>query len=342
MKKSVLLKCLFTVAFLLFFLLPAHADWESDLNSHFDIVETFDNLQDWFGSDSDMGDISNPAAMPRKSDGAQSIFNYYSDWISGSNGSKWIGDFGAGTKITTIGKSLRMSVKGGDYGPSRMGGYFGDGKASSGYKNLYFFYRAYFPVGYFPSALIYEKLLNLGHGFTASLAWNGLSGFDCNNDGESCRMPYGISSFVPQAEWSGPEFRLRSADYYTGTYPYSDEKTGATIPQGKWVTFEYHMVLDDTGNDSDDIEIWMYDESGKAVLVHSDTLRLHSLAASFGHAWNWFFIGGNDDNGGSGTYYVDDIIINSSRIGPTYFQLLNGGVGTSPLVSPPGYLYPPK
>ncbi len=324
------------LSIILFFLFVniSYADWQSTLSSKFDIAVTFDDCSDWKPSTAYGMDDTNPSDMPVCE--SKPPLNYYSDWDPSAPSGPYISSFSS--KVGDAGKSLRIDVNAsGDYGPSRIGGYFGDGSAKSGYSDIYFFYRAYFPAGYFPGDLVYEKLLNLGHGFTAPLEWNGLSGAECNADGESCRMPYGITSFVPQAEWGGPQFRLRSADYYSGSYPYSDEKTSGTVAVGKWVTFEYHLTLNDATADSDKVEIWMYDDNGKATSVFSDSaIRLHNLSASSGHKYNWFFIGGNSDQGGVGTYYVDDIIINDSRIGPTYFDLLGGGsVVSPPVIEPP-------
>ena len=329
---KIILVCM---ALLLFSSGVVFADWQTTLSEQFDISITFDDCADWTPATAYGMDNIKSSDMPVCS--SKPPISYYSDWDSSAPISPYVDDFSS--KVGSSGKSLRVDVNGsGDYGPSRIGGYFGNGRADSGYQELYFFYRAYFPAGYFPSGLVYEKLLNLSHGFTGPLEWNGLSGTSCNGDGESCRMPYGITSFVPQAEWGGPQFRLRSADYYTGTYPYSDQVTDGSVTAGQWVSFEYHIKLDDSSADSDEIEIWMYSESGRSTLVFSDyQIRLHNLAVSKGHRYNWFFIGGNSDNGGSSVYYVDDIIIDNNRIGPNYFALLSGGdVGQSgTVVNPP-------
>ena len=314
------MKLLKNVSFFLLFLLvffhldESYANWQSTLEGQFDIVETFDQLQDWTGDGSYSGDVAVASTMPKKTDGSASIWGYYSDWAGGSKGVKWITDFGAGTKIGTSGKSLRLDLNGGDTGPSRLGAYIGSGSASSGYKSMYFFYRAYFPSGYFPSELVYEKLGNFGHGFISPL-----------NAAAGGRVPYGISSFVPQVQWSSSSLRLRSADYCNDTYPYSDEGTSGKVPEGEWVSFEYHFTIDDNSQNSDEVEIWMYDSAGNATLVFTDSaVRLHNFSCSAGHRWNWFFLGGNKDGGSSLTYYVDDVIVDGSRIGPTYFSILNG------------------
>ena len=310
--------------FLLAFALPASADWQSDLSTAFDIAITFDDCADWTPSTAYGMDNTSTSDMPVCT--SSPPINYYSDWDSSAASAAYIQDFGSGYRVGSSGKSVKMDLgSAGDYGPSRLGGYFGDGNATSGYQEIYFFYRAYFPSGYFPSGLVYEKLGNIGHGFTGPLEWNGLSGSACNGDGESCRMPYGITSFVPQAEYSSHQLRLRSADYYTGTYPYEDEATSYYMTEGEWISFEYHIALDNGTADSDDIEVWAYGSEGTATLVFSDTgVRLHNLSASTGHGFNWFFIGGNQDAGGTLTYYVDDIIIDDARIGPTYFSMLSG------------------
>ena len=325
------------MVFLLFSSGVVFADWQTTMSKHFDIAITFDDCADWTPSTAYGMDSRSKSDMPVCS--SSPPITYYSDWDSSAAVSPYIDDFS--TKVGSTGKSLRMNINAsGDYGPSRVGGYFGNGSADSGYQEMFFFYRAFFPKGYFPDGLVYEKLLNFSHGFTDTLEWNGLRGLACNADGESCRMPYGISSFVPHAVWSGPSFTLRAADYYTGTYPYDSQRTDAgSLPEGQWVSFEYRLKLDDSSADSDEVDIWIYGPDGSGKLVFSDrSARLHNLAISAGHKFNWFFIGGNSDNAGSSVYYVDDVVINSKRIGPDYFTMLSGGdIGTDPvIVQPPG------
>lgn len=318
------------------------AGWEEVLEAEgFDIVETFDNLADWSENGSYNGNVVAPAALPKESDGSTpSMFGYYSNWTNGTNSSTWIGDFGAGTRINDSGKSAKIGTSAGNNAPTRLGAYIGSGTASSGYQEIYFFWRAYYPEGYYPSNLIYEKVGHIGHGFTAPLEWDGNPESYCG-DGtvNKCRTPYGMSSFVPQHMYGTPSLYLRSADYYTGEYPYNQQATGDAINEGTWLAFEYRLKIDDSVDSSDEVEVWIYDEEGNATQAWLDTaVRLHNLTPSTGHKWNWFFIGGNESQGGSDYHYIDDIVIHDSRIGPTYFTALSdfiGGDTTPPAVTNP-------
>ncbi len=54
----------------------------------------------------------------------------------------------------------------------------------------------------------------------------------------------------------GLVFTLRAADYYAGAYPYESQLTDKTsLAEGKWVSFEYRLKLDDANADSDEVEI---------------------------------------------------------------------------------------
>ncbi len=71
-----------TLVFCCVTLLPIFAiaqTWQRTLEDSFDIVETFDQLQDWTGSGS--GNVFSPTGdgMPKKLDGSDSV------WLQGEN-----------------------------------------------------------------------------------------------------------------------------------------------------------------------------------------------------------------------------------------------------------------
>jgi len=89
-------------------------------------------------------------------------------------------------------------------------------------------------------------------------------------------------------------------------------------------------------------DVWMCDADGTAYLV-MDSWKREFVSQNETDKWNYFHFGGNNSatyEWGATTespYYVDDLIINGSRIGPRYFALLNSTQDTtSP--QPPGGL----
>ena len=119
--------------------------WQETLDQHFDIAETFNDLQDWYGTthSSGVGDThadDHPDRFPKKTDGTPSMWCYYSKWTEPSaSDQNWIGNFGPGTYWGTGGKSAIIDLSS-TRGPSRLGTYFGNGDTNSGYKELYVFY----------------------------------------------------------------------------------------------------------------------------------------------------------------------------------------------------------
>lgn len=123
-----------------------YADWQSVLEKHFDIVCTFDDLQDWTGVNS--GIDNKLANQPKKFDNSNSIWLAYERAASASVG-PWIGNHGS-DYVWRGSKSLRMSFEnfaGGldcQYGPQMMEAYFGDGNNTSGKSTVYVFYMLKF------------------------------------------------------------------------------------------------------------------------------------------------------------------------------------------------------
>ena len=145
----------------IFLTLPhlARADWEATLKSHFDIVDTFANDQDFTGTLSNPGDVYT-GSMPVKTGGAASIWNYYSVWgtLPVSN---WIANHGSDSigynqlsngVPSSTGKSMVIDLFN-TKGPSRMGAYFGTpGNGSSGYSDIYVFFRIKAPPNLWPTS----------------------------------------------------------------------------------------------------------------------------------------------------------------------------------------------
>jgi hypothetical protein len=326
------------------------ADWEATLKTHFDRVETFDNLQDW-SPKSSAGDDSTPADQPKKSDGSASQWGYFSNWGSWSGG-KAIADFGSGTKIGSTGKSFKE-----DLGPSgRLAMYWGGGSAISGYEEVYVFYRMYLYPNNFPTTVngsSYQYTAGSPYCWFASWKVNNLSyGFTGPGQGDypnGGTLQYGPQWFVPHIKRYGysPRAGMLTFSLESGPYYNIDDSTGngwaaldsTPITTGAWIAIEEHVKLNTTANNGV-YELWLYDTSGTPHLQYQNT----SMGIRDNSTWpnqkiNRFTIGGNISNQSFGTgmqswYYVDDVIINGSRIGPTYYNLLNGVVDTTPPQAP--------
>lgn len=146
---------------------PAFADWQSDLESNFEVVETFDQLDDWRGANSINGYDFIQSNMPVKTVGSSvSMWNFYSDWTSGDSSTDWIKNHGTANVWQGTGKSLIMDLTQNattPVGPSRLGVYFGSssedtvdeyastGLGNSGLKEIYYFYMVKLPNNMFPT-----------------------------------------------------------------------------------------------------------------------------------------------------------------------------------------------
>lgn len=119
---------------------------------------------------------------------------------------------------------------------------------------------------------------------------------------------------------------LRLAETGTAT---DDTDIHPPFLNNQWFGVEYAFDIGTLGASDGSVEFWMYDAVGNQMghfLAES-----HNRKAQFDHLYNLFTIGGNrlcTDYGlcpvdAHSRLYVDDCIINSARIGPTYFQKLS-------------------
>ncbi len=134
------------------------SEWQQSLEQKFDVVETFDDIDDWLVH-SGTGDVYielNPGDFPTKNNGtAPSMWCYYSRWSDTLSpaGQLWIGDFGAGTRWGSGGKSAVIDLSNTE-GPSRIGVYFGDGSDDSGYSEIYVFYMTKISASQWPTQCV--------------------------------------------------------------------------------------------------------------------------------------------------------------------------------------------
>jgi hypothetical protein len=317
--------------------------WQDKLSQYFDIVETFDNLQDWTGTL--YGDVTTKSDMPKKSDGSASLWGYYSNWNNTSSG-KWIGDHGSAYDWRGSGKSLIIDYAG-NKGPSRLALYAGNGNPSSGYSECYIFYMAKYPKAFFPMSgssfkyYGYLKLFDLGAGFRDVWNW-GTTSEQSSCSEIQCSNVYGhnytITSFYPDGGnlWSKACIRTGSSDSWNDIIYSSAADASGPVLADQWLGIEYHFKKSQpSGASNGVIETWTYDQNGK-VIGH-DSFTGVTFDGSYNHNYNKLNLGGNrsaEFDGTSGTAYIDDCIIDNNRIGTTYFNLVNGTVATAPPVTP--------
>ncbi len=190
----------------------SNLSWQKTLENIFEIVETFDQLQDWKGINNLHGYDNVKTNMPKKIDGTDSIWDMYDDWSYKDSIDDWIKDHGPLNVWKGSGKSLRMDLSQDGQlikvGPSRFGLYFGSNKIgeinayatsgleNSGHKDIYYFYMVKIPNNMFPTSnggdwtndtykwWSYHKFATMSAGFTNSNTVSGAGG---------CRWEYGCS-----------------------------------------------------------------------------------------------------------------------------------------------------
>jgi len=360
------------IKFLLFIILAlpvqAVADWQSDLEgAGFDIVETFDQLNDWSGTSTGVGYYFNN--LPTKSaDNSASIWNMYYYQSSTDSTYDWIANHGAANVWQGTGKSLRLDLSQqgtvDHKGPSRFGLYFtlGDGYATSGtidsgYDDIYIFYMVKMPYNHFPyrdesgnftGYWSYYKFNTLVAG-----AYSASSIYDEYAQADGQGQVYGQSHYLPDIKTGAtygyelffkPGLRLDSAydadwnndllyEAYDavdgGGTAYSIKPfLGTAIGNEQWFGIEFHQTTGTAGNADAVSEMWLYDAEGNVTKIFTKTDGV-VVEAGQDYNYNKFFFGGNHSflireisEALDMAYYVDDFIIDGSRIGPTYFAML--------------------
>jgi len=337
-------------------------DWQKTLESHFDIVETFDQLQDWYGTipGGVVTEINNPEDMPKKLDGSSSMWGLYSQYYDGPNQhlNDWIGDHGSEYNWRSN-KSACINypplycdinvddVKG--YGSERLGTYFGDGTPESGYHDIHVFFMMKFHDGFWA----------LKEGSSNEFMWPPvIKMFDCvtgfenvHNYAENCcqsniQHEYGTNFTLYNAGGGGlsrPEklyfiegSDITSWDSDGNCWRYSYERNVAMHNEcrfdaeylaHKWIGVEYHLNLGTLGNSDGQAEFWLYDEEGNQIGYYNSGPVL--MQTHFAYNYNKMVFGGNyqcagdTECPGETRWYFDDLIVDDQRIGPKYYNLLN-------------------
>lgn len=266
----------------------------------------------------------------------------------------YIGNF-AGNTWGGTGKSLCMDLGDNDspdtamsgLGAQRLGTYFGNGTTTSGLKKAYIFMMMKFSPNYFGNDPFQNgtnvlKFVDIASGFININTWGTPEERATINN--PILTEYGENSII--FNWGGGGLSYPHSlfimvspltAYYTGSawtynpsYPTYNETTSAIHTpylNNEWFGIEIASDIGTIGNSDGSVEVWIYDKNGIQI-GHSLRSNMTNLV-QFNHLYNKTTIGGNrrygiNLSGRDLRYYVDDFIINSSRIGPRYFSLYYG------------------
>ncbi|HBO16740.1 MAG: hypothetical protein UR69_C0001G0295 [Candidatus Moranbacteria bacterium GW2011_GWE2_35_2-] len=360
----------------------------------FDLMETFDDIQDWSGKDGLLGqahDGISHSTYPKRLDGSNTPFNFYDYWVIGVDPvNDWIQDHrNHGGKIWDptekgVGKSYAIDFTG-EYGTSRFGTYFGSadgaiGDKTHGYRDMYVFYMIYTPKEMWPRCIGVDDNSNCGgvaadcnggshcgywndadgdgyeyvlmkhqtvaHGFIEPwIHWEG-SGSGHDPEYVGANSSYGwmpnVSHFIPRSGY--PQLIWGDISSYLDNcnpqcHPASSEDVGdqvagwpgVEVPVDQWVGLEVRYKLNDRGMNNGIKDMWYYDTDGTEhhIGAKNDLFLQSTYHYDADDKYNAFYLGGNVSDtykwgpGMKSEFYVDDLVINGSRIGPTYFSLLN-------------------
>lgn len=334
--------------------------WQSQLEQHFDIVETFDQLQDWHTTlgGSPLGDVVTISDMPKKLNGSPSIWEYYSYWgsVPGSQRPAWIKFHGTDKVWKATGKSVCIDYGGSGNGPSRFAFSIGN-SPDAGYDECYLFYLIRVNKEFFPRNgttfkwFGYFKTLQIDAGFRDVFDWGTTEEQSKLPNDDQLRHVYGLTdicmNWQPYGGYLVPQYNASYSNNSGTGWTFSMYGTVGTgthftdlVLANDWFAIEYHVILSNPhGSNNGLIELWLYDKNGN-VIGNDKKPNIVTMADAtnwagggyhvFNHRNNKFVFGGNrydpDFAGCESHYYLDDIIVDEARIGIRYFNLVNGNV----------------
>ena len=251
------------------------------------------------------------------------------------------------------------------FGPARMTTYFGElGNSASGLKKVHIFWMMYVDPAFFekkPDTDEFElsgvhKIFDLCTGHVAVNDFGSASEkLEVNSSGQLQRE-YGPNYTIGTTKTGGSisdritlNDNARKAvlqsdglygktDVYNPPYRRLADGTRSTditpyVLNNTWFGMEYAYDVGTVDTPDGTVDLWVYDEAGNEVGSFSVS-GLDNLV-HFDHKYNLFTLGGNRICEGYGKcpidahsrMYVDDFVLDSVRIGPTYFQLLTNFEG---------------
>ena len=305
----------------------AYAEWQSVLENNFDIVSTFDDLEDWIGSrPSNSVDIETyPNEFPQKINGGNSIWKYYYASEAPNPNYKWIANHGSDNVWRGTGKSAVIDyndgVDGIKRGPQRLAFKIGD-NPSDGYDEVYLFFMTKWFKDFFkfeedkPDSFAWQdflKTLDVSSGFKTvrhfgtDEEYNWLSANGANTQGLN---EYGLNAQVYNflSLRTSPNRtnivlatilttdKERKTHYEDNVFQLRDTDVGTSILNNEWFGIEYRIKSSDPhGTANGEIEVWIYDKNGN-VTSHellTEVVTLEDGNTPFNHKWNKFVWGGN-------------------------------------------------
>jgi hypothetical protein len=366
------------------FLVPrsGRCDWQSTLESHFDVVETFDNYEDWTPDKT--------TALPQYIDGGTSknvkSVAYWNSVIPVEDRAKVITRYPG--KSVHNSKALRLNWMGdgaGNTEASTLHYYFGDGTETSGYNDFYIFGMVYIPSDKFPTNVHNNKDTEGRYGFDVRDGAQGVymtsakmievsmgfvDGYHWSNERirtSSCRWGWSeLHFYLAEQKGTSHNWEKRVVLSHTVSGQFTTELSSGDV--SNWLDrpfyYEIHLHKESAIGVSDGFATVTYydaDGSGATEVLRAENIMLLdpnpscenssgiTEARANGMKFNWLNLESNwrakNPDTGQDSYlrcgnhltaagvvdrplrcssYYDDLIINDTRIAPTYFQLLKG------------------
>ena len=303
----------------------AYGDRQSDLESEFDIVDTFDGLKNWRGA---TGVHYDSGTMPKKENDGASIWSYYSCDNNASIKDDWIKDHGDGYRLGSAGKSLCVNYNnrvGGSsfgntgYGPSRIGTYFGSGNSTDGYQKIHIFFMVKFRPGFFNmqagtniADVGVVEFIGVFTGFSSIETWGDPPERDsaCSHTSRSLKdygmqgtmihlyggTRYSNTLFLRQSSWRAMD-RVVCYDNleFDSRINLTEAGFRATFESlylnNKWIGIELIVDIGTPNNSNASTEVYLYDIKGTEI-GHFKRNGYNQLFF-FDHKMNKITIGGN-------------------------------------------------
>jgi hypothetical protein len=358
-----------------------NSDWQSTLESHFDVVETFDNYQDWIPGKT--------SSLPQYIEGGTSrnitSVAYWDSVIPVEDRAKVITRYPG--KSVRNSKAIRFNWMGDGVGNSEastMHYYFGNGTEVSGYNDFYIFGMIYVPSDKFPTEvnnerdpgsnrygfnvrdgeqalyMISAKMIEVSMGFVGGYDWS-----DDHIRTSSCRWGWSEVHFMLIMQ-KGPSDDWRKVTQLSHTDSGGFIAERGVVNVDNWLDrpfyYEIHLHKESAIGQADGsvvVTFYNADGTGETEVLRAENIMLldpnPSCKRTSGIAneranrmkFNWINFESNwrvkNPDTGQDSYlrcgshktaagvvdrplhcssYYDDLIINDTRIAPTYFRLL--------------------
>ena len=306
------------------------ADWQTTLESQFDIVETFDQLQNW--SVVSTGYNTDPNDMPKKLDGTNSIWQLaQADFVKAPGAEEAISDHGVDytwqPSFSETPKSFCLQHNilyetaddaSQGWGAQRLGTFFGDGiTGKSGYEKIHVFFMLKFRPGYFAlrngtptgyAYLGYLKFFEMMSGYTGIQKW----GTDADRltaaQTDAVLVSYGTNATVFNFQSGGDTYghdkilpkeitltavNVDSKWKYEASIvrSYVNESIATLYENNSWMGIEAVFDRGTVNGNDGTIDYYLYDSSGNEVAHYSAIGE--SRMVNFDHYYNRVVLGGN-------------------------------------------------